>query len=180
MANILKGNQKKLYLGNLSARRDWGFAPEYVEMMWLMLQQETPDDYVVGTGKSYTVREFVDKAFSYMGVRLEWKGEGPEETGAVRSSTWEHLTPGDYPCPGRFPRISSNRSRGPSGRHQKARQKLGWEPRMTFEELVKIMMDCDARSLGLEAACEGLAASRCKGFDYTNHDFSMHEQIREH
>ena len=136
VANILKGNQKMLYLGNLSARRDWGFAPEYVEMMWLMLQQiEAPDDYVVGTGKSYTVREFVDKAFSYMGVRLEWKGAGPEETGAVRSSTWEHLTPGTI-----LVRVDSRYFRPTEVEAlqadiSKARQKLGWEPRMTFEEL---------------------------------------------
>ncbi len=84
-ANILAGKQQKLYLGNLDAKRDWGFAPEYVEMMWLMLSQETPDDYVVGTGKSYTVREFVDKTFGYLGVELEWRGQGKEEKGVVKS-----------------------------------------------------------------------------------------------
>jgi len=79
VANILKGSQQKLYLGNLNAKRDWGFAPEYVEMMWLMLQAERPDDYVVGTGQSHSVREFVDTAFSYMGVQLRWEGEGKDE-----------------------------------------------------------------------------------------------------
>ncbi len=77
----MTGRQQKLYLGNLDAKRDWGFAPEYVEMMWLMLSQETPDDYVVGTGESYTVREFVDKTFRYLGVELEWRGQGKEERG---------------------------------------------------------------------------------------------------
>jgi len=180
VANILEGNQKMLYLGNLSARRDWGFAPEYVEMMWLMLQQETPDDYVVGTGKSYTVREFVDKAFSYMGVTLEWQGAGAEELGIVRSSTWSHLTPGTvlvqvdprYFRPTEVEALQADIS--------KAREKLGWAPRVTLDELVKVMIDCDVRSVGLEAPGRGLEASRRKGFDYTNHDFSMYEQIREH
>jgi GDPmannose 4,6-dehydratase len=180
VANILKGNQKTLYLGNLSARRDWGFAPEYVEMMWLMLQQETPDDYVVGTGKSATVREFVDKAFSYMGVTLEWQGTGAEELGIVRSSTWSHLTPGTvlvqvdprYFRPTEVEALQADIS--------KAREKLGWAPRVTLDELVKVMIDCDVRSVGLEAPGRGLEASRRKGFDYTNHDFSMYEQIREH
>ena len=180
VANILEGNQKMLYLGNLSARRDWGFAPDYVEMMWLMLQQETPDDYVVGTGKSYTVREFVDKAFSYMGVTLEWQGTGAEELGIVRSSTWSHLTPGTvlvqvdprYFRPTEVEALQADIS--------KAREKLGWAPRVTLDELVKVMIDCDVRSVGLEAPGRGLEASRRKGFDYTNHDFSMYEQIREH
>src|SRR5262249_12603716 len=71
IANILRSSQKKLYLGNLHARRDWGYAPEYVEAMWLMLQQEKPDDYVIGTGESHTVQEFLEEAFSY--VNLDWK-----------------------------------------------------------------------------------------------------------
>jgi GDPmannose 4,6-dehydratase len=81
LAHILAGKQNKLYLGNLNAKRDWGFAPEYVEMMWLMLQADEPDDYVVGTGESHSVREFVEKAFSYAGIEIEWKGEGVEEKG---------------------------------------------------------------------------------------------------
>ncbi len=76
VANILAGKQKKLYLGNLEAKRDWGFAPEYVEAMWLMLQQKEPDDFAVGTGESHPVREFVDKAFRYAGIELKWKGKG--------------------------------------------------------------------------------------------------------
>ena len=180
VANILKGTQKTLYLGNMRARRDWGFAPEYVEMMWHMLQQERPDDYVVGTGKSHTVREFVDAAFSYMGVQLEWRGEGKDETGVIASSTWDHLEPGAvivqvdprYFRPTEVEALQADIS--------KARRTLGWEPRVTFEELVKIMIDCDVRSVGLSSAGVGLAASRCKGFNYTNHGFSVYEQIREH
>ena len=180
VANILKGSQKKLYLGNMNAKRDWGFAPEYVEMMWLMLQQESPDDYAVGTGKSYTVRQFVDKAFSYMGVQLEWKGEGPEESGVVQASTWEHLAPGTvlvevdprYYRPTEVEALQADIS--------KAKEKLGWEPRVTLDELVQVMVDCDVLSVGLKPPCAGLEASRRKGFGYTNHDFSVYEQIREH
>jgi GDPmannose 4,6-dehydratase len=180
VANILKGGQKTLYLGNMNAERDWGFAPEYVEMMYLMLQQDAPDDYVVGTGKSYTVRQFVDKAFSYMGVQLEWKGAGPGETGVVSSSTWDRLTPGTviiqvdprYYRPTEVAALQADIT--------KAKTKLGWEPRVTFDELVKIMVDCDVQSIGLESPREGLEASKLKGFGYTNHDFSVYEQIREH
>ena len=82
VSSILAGRQKKLYLGNLDAKRDWGFAPEYVEMMWLMLNQAEPDDYVVGTGTSYSIKELVNKAFGYMGVEIEWKGTGIEEKGS--------------------------------------------------------------------------------------------------
>jgi len=180
VANILKGNQKKLYLGNMNAKRDWGFAPEYVEMMWLILQQGSPDDYVVGTGKSYTVRQFVDMAFSYMGVQLEWRGKDAEELGVVRSSEWHHLAPGTVLVevdPRYFRPTEVEALQADIG---KARARLGWEPRVTFDELVRIMMDCDVRSVGLEAPCQGLEASKCKGFDYTNHDFSMYENIREH
>ncbi|MGC8720956.1 MAG: GDP-mannose 4,6-dehydratase, partial [Thermodesulforhabdaceae bacterium] len=81
IANILSGKQKVLYLGNLNAKRDWGFAPEYIRAMWLMLQQENPDDYVIGTGESHSVREFVEKAFGYAGIEIEWKGNGIDERG---------------------------------------------------------------------------------------------------
>ena len=180
VANILKGAQNKLYLGYMHARRDWGFAPEYVEMMQLMLQQERPDDYVVGTGESRTVKEFVDAAFSYMGVQLEWRGEGKDERGLVASSSWDHLKPGAvvveidprYFRPTEVEALQADIS--------KARSRLGWAPRVTFEELVKIMVDCDVQSAGLSSPCEGLAASRSKGFHYTNHGFSVYEQIREH
>ena len=85
IANIILGKQKKLYLGNLEAKRDWGFAPEYVECQWLILQQDEPGDYVIGTGESHSVREFVKEAFNYAGIEIEWKGEGVNEKGIVRS-----------------------------------------------------------------------------------------------
>jgi len=180
VANILKGTQKTLYIGNVRALRDWGFAPEYVEMMQLMLQQERPDDYVVGTGESHTVRDFIDAAFTYMGVQLEWQGNGNDDAAVVASSRWDHLKPGTpvvqvdprYFRPTEVVALQADIS--------KARRALGWEPRVTFDELVKIMVDCDVQSVGLSSACEGLAASRRKGFDYTNHGFSVYEQIREH
>src|SRR5207237_2632225 len=85
VARIKQGLDKKLYLGNLNARRDWGFAPEYVEAMWLMLQQDRPDDYVIGTGESHSVRELVERAFAYAGVEIEWSGAAAQEQGvAVR------------------------------------------------------------------------------------------------
>src|SRR3990167_1990748 len=87
VANIVTGKQKKLYLGNLEAKRDWGFAPEYVVCQWLMLQQDNPGDYVIGTGESHSVREFVEFAFKHVGVELEWKGRGVDEKGIVRSLT---------------------------------------------------------------------------------------------
>jgi GDPmannose 4,6-dehydratase len=179
LANIIKGSQKKLYLGNLDAKRDWGFAPEYVEMMWLMLQQDTPDDYAVGTGESRTVREFVERAFSYMGVRLAWQGAGKDEVGVVASSEGGNLAPGSvivevdprYFRPTEVVALQADIT--------KARTQLGWQPRVSFEELVKIMVDWDVRSVGLDSPGEGIEISKCKGFDYTNHDFSIYEQIRE-
>jgi len=122
----------------------------------------------------------VDKAFSYVCVDLEWQGEGPNELGVVRSSTWSHLAPGTvlvqvdprYFRPTEVEALQADIT--------KAKTKLGWAPRVTLEELVKVMVDCDVASVGLEAPGEGLKATRRKGFDYTNHDFSIYEQIREH
>ncbi len=180
VASILAGHQKRLFLGNLDAKRDWGFAPEYVEMMWLMLTQQEPADYVVGTGESHTVREFVERAFHYMGVELEWQGKGEEEKGIVRSTENRSLKAGDviveidrrYFRPTEVLFLQADTT--------KARENLGWEPRVTFEEVVKIMVDCDTRLAGLNPPGEGIKASKSKGFLYTNHDFSQYEQIREH
>ncbi len=182
IANILAGNQKKLYLGNLNAKRDWGFAPEYVEMMHLMLQQDEPDDYVVGTGESHSVREFAEKAFSYAGIEIEWKGSGTEEKGIVKSieSKWDSLLrPGQiiieidprYFRPTEVEFLQADIT--------KAREKLGWEPRTTFDELIKIMVDYDMKLVGLEPPGEGICISEEKGFAYTNHEYSFYERIRE-
>jgi GDPmannose 4,6-dehydratase len=139
VANIKAGLQHKLYLGNLDARRDWGFAPEYVECQWLMLQQERPDDFVVGTGDSHTVREFVEAAFSY--ADLDWKQYVEIDSRYLRPTEVDYLRAD----------IS------------KARTRLGWSPRVSFDELVKIMVDADLRALGQEPPGEGERALRDKG-----------------
>ncbi|CUS92974.1 GDP-mannose 4,6-dehydratase [Candidatus Kryptobacter tengchongensis] len=182
VAHILAGKQKKLYLGNLNAKRDWGFAPEYVEMMWLMLQAEKPDDYVVGTGESHSVREFVEKAFHYVGVEIEWKGEGVEEKGIVKSvdNTWSHvLRPGDI-----IIEIDPKYFRPTEVEHlqadiTKAKEKLGWEPRTTFEELVMIMVDYDMKLLDLTAPGKGFEVCQAKGFHYTEHNLSYVPNTQE-
>lgn len=182
IANILKGKQRKLYLGNINAKRDWGFAPEYVEMMWLMLQQDEPDDYAVGTGESRSVKDFLEKVFNYVGIEIEWRGEGIDRKGIVRSLS-SALNPalkvGDviieidprYFRPTEVDFLQADIS--------KARQKLGWAPRTTFDELVKIMVDYDMKLIGLDPVGEGIKICEKKGFSYTNHDFSLYEKIRE-
>jgi GDPmannose 4,6-dehydratase len=182
IANILKGKQRKLYLGNINAKRDWGFAPEYVEMMWLMLQQDEPDDYAVGTGESRSVKDFLEKVFNYVGIEIEWRGEGIDRKGIVRSLS-SALTPalkvGDviieidprYFRPTEVDFLQADIS--------KARRKLGWAPRTTFDELVKIMVDYDMKLIGLDPVGEGIRICEKKGFSYTNHDFSLYEKIRE-
>ncbi len=138
LANILSGNQKRLYLGNLNAKRDWGFAPEYVEMQWLMLQQDRPDDYVIGTGDSHSIREFVNCAFNYAGIELEWQGTGATERGIIASLTshfsllTSHLHVGDtlievdprYFRPTEVDFLQADIT--------KAKTQLNWEPRTTF------------------------------------------------
>jgi GDPmannose 4,6-dehydratase len=182
VANMLAGKQKTLYLGNLNAKRDWGFAPEYVEMMWLMLNQQEPDDYVVGTGTSYSIRDLVEKAFNYMEVEIEWKGAGIEERGLVKSAgpRWQRtLSAGStlievdprYFRPTEVAFLQADIT--------KAKARLGWEPRVTFDELVKIMVDYDVKAAGITPPCEGIEVCRTKGFCYTNHDFAVSERIGE-
>lgn len=182
LAHILAGKQKKLYLGNLYAKRDWGFAPEYVEAMWLMLQQETPDDYVIGTGESHSVKEFVNTAFEYAGIELEWRGEKTEEKGIVKSvdKRWEHILKSGQVIIEIDPRyFRPTEVEFLQADISKARGKLGWEPRTTFEELVKIMVDYDMKLVGLEPLGEGIKISREKGFGYTDHEYTFYSKIRE-
>jgi GDPmannose 4,6-dehydratase len=185
VANILTGNQRRLYLGNLNAKRDWGFAPEYIEMMWLMLQQDRPDDYVVGTGDSHSIKEFLNLAFRYIGIELGWEGNGPDEKGVIRSMAprvslaASQLSVGDilvevdprYFRPTEVDFLQADIS--------KAKEKLDWQPRTTFDELVKIMIDYDLKMVGIEPPGDGITSSICKGFTYTNHDFAFYEKIRE-
>ncbi|WP_141266880.1 GDP-mannose 4,6-dehydratase [Thermodesulfovibrio sp. Kuro-1] len=180
LARILASKQDKLYLGNLEAKRDWGFAPEYVEMMWLMLQQDEPDDYVVGTGESHSVREFVEKAFSYAGIEIEWRGKGVEEKGIIASVDYSinsNLKPGDIVI-----EIDPKYFRPTEVEHlqadiTKAKERLGWQPRTTFDELVKIMVDYDMKLAGIEPVGEGIKICIEKGFCYTNHEYSKEGKI---
>ena len=131
IANILAGKQNKLYLGNLKAKRDWGYAPEYVEAMWLMLQQDEPDDYVIGAGEAHSVQEFLEEAFGY--VNLDWQKYVEIDPRYFRPTEVEFLLA------------------DPS----KARRKLGWEPKITFKELVWIMVDADMEAVGLKPPGKG-------------------------
>lgn len=125
MARILAGKQDKLYLGNLDAKRDWGYAKDYVKAMWLMLQQEEPDDYVIATGETHSVEDFLDVAFSY--VNLDWRDYVAFDERYLRPAEVDLLI----------------------GDPTKAKEKLGWEPSVTFEDLVKVMVQADMRSHGL-------------------------------
>jgi GDPmannose 4,6-dehydratase len=125
IARIVAGQQKKLYLGNLDSKRDWGYAKDYVEAMWLMLQQDEPDDYVVSTGETHSVREFLEEAFNY--VNLKWDDYVEIDPRYFRPAEVDLLL----------------------GDSTKAKQKLGWEPKVTFKGLVELMVDADLSALGL-------------------------------
>lgn len=134
---IAQGLQDKLYLGNLSSLRDWGYAKDYVECMWLMLQQEKPEDFVIATGEQHTVREFCTLAFKYAGIELEWQGEGLAEKG-IDKNTGQVLVEVDpkYFRPAEVQTLL--------GDPTKARTVLGWNPRKTsFDELVRLMVESD-------------------------------------
>lgn len=176
LANIIAGKQKKLYLGNLAAKRDWGFAPEYVEMMWLMLQQDRPDDFVVGTGESHSVREFIEEAFSYAGITIAWRGKGIKIKGIIGSlssrlkkSTFlkkgnivieidpEYFRPNEVCC------LCADIT--------KAKKQLHWQPAIKFDSLIKIMVDYDFKLAGIEAPGGGIKIYNKKRFNYICHDF---------
>src|SRR3990170_8402330 len=136
VARIKLGLQDDLRLGNLDSKRDWGYAPEYVEAMWLMLQQPEPDDYVVATGENHTVREFVETAFNRIGFEIEWSGNGVNERGINRASgrTLIKVDP-QFFRPAEVEVLK--------GDYSKAKEKLGWSPKTTFKELVRIMVEHD-------------------------------------
>ena len=131
-ARIKHGLQEKLYLGNLDAKRDWGHARDYIEAMWLLLQQEKPDDFVISTGETHSVREFAELTFKELGIDIKWQGEGVDEVG-IDSGTGEVLIEVDpaYYRPTEVDILI--------GDPTKAKEKLGWEPKVTFEELVRQM-----------------------------------------
>jgi GDPmannose 4,6-dehydratase len=136
VANIKKGLQEKIYLGNLDAKRDWGFAGDYVEAMWLMMQQDEPDDFVIATGETHSVREFVEFAFREVGIEIEWQGEGVDEVGmdSVNGNVLVEID-SRYYRPTEVDILIGNPA--------KANEKLGWETKVGFEELVKMMVKSD-------------------------------------
>ena len=140
-ARIAHGLQDKLYLGNLNARRDWGYARDYVECMWLIMQQPEPDDYVIATGEYHTVREFCTLAFHHAGIELEWQGQGIDEKGVERD-TGRVLVEVDpkYFRPAEVEQLLGDPS--------KARQRLGWNPQKTsFDQLVRLMVEHDMKNV---------------------------------
>jgi len=149
IANIIAGNQKKLYLGNLAAKRDWGYAPDYVEAMWLMLQQDKPCDYVIGTGETHSVEEFLIEAFDY--INLDYKKYVEIDSRYFRPTEVELLLADS----------------------SKARRELGWSPRVTFKELVKIMVDSDMELIGLDSLGEGKKILKTKGIGWTENHLTV-------
>ena len=144
-ARIAQGKQEKLYLGNLSSLRDWGYAKDYVECMWLILQHETPEDFVIATGVQHSVREFTTLAFHYVGIELKWEGEGLNEKG-IDQKTGRVLV-----------EVREDFYRPPDvvnlwGNPAKAKKELGWNPQTTsFEELVRIMVESDMKKVAADS-----------------------------
>jgi len=149
IANIVAGKQKKLYLGNLKAKRDWGYAPEFVVCQWLILQQDNPDDYVIGTGESHTVEEFVKEAFGYVG--LDWQ-------------KYVEIDP-KYYRPTEVDFLQADVS--------KAKKVLGWKPKVRFNELVKIMVDADLAMKGLTPIGKGKKILEEKGIHWTENKVTV-------
>lgn len=147
-ARIAQGKQERLYLGNLSSLRDWGYARDYVECMWLILQNDRPEDFVIATGEQHSVREFCRLAFHYVGIELEFRGEGAEEQGVEKGTgrVLVEVSPDFY-----RPTDVVNLLGDPS----KARRELGWNPSKTpFPELVRLMVESDMRKVAAERAGE--------------------------
>ena len=144
IANITARKQKYLYMGNLEAKRDWGYAPEYVEAMWLMLQQDQPDDYVIGTGETHFIREFLAEAFGY--ASLDWQEYVKTDPRYFRPLETELLI----------------------ADASKAKGELGWEPRITFKELARIMVDADMEVVGLQPPGEGKTILAKYGMNLTD------------
>jgi GDPmannose 4,6-dehydratase len=140
VARIVRGLQECMYMGNIDALRDWGYAPDYVRMMWMMLQQEKPDDYVIATGEMHTVREFIEKSFAHIGHPIQWRGEGVAEEG-IDSITGKSVVKID---PSYFRPLEVEQL---LGNPAKAKRQLGWEPVVKFAQLVQIMTDADVRLL---------------------------------
>jgi GDPmannose 4,6-dehydratase len=141
VAQIAAGQRDRVSLGNLDARRDWGYAGDFVDSMWRILQADEPDDWVIGTGEEHSVREFCDLAFAHAGIELEWIGSGTDEVGRDRTSGFTRVVVNPrYFRPAEVDRLLSDAS--------KARRELGWKPQVGFEELVRMMVDADVEAVG--------------------------------
>jgi GDPmannose 4,6-dehydratase len=154
VARIAAGLQKKVYLGNLDSRRDYGYAPEYVEAMWKMLQQDEPGDYVLGTGVAPTMREFVEEAFGYAG--LDWREHVEIDARYFRPTEVDYL------------QADSSR----------ARERLGWDPKITYKDLARIMVDADLEMVGLKPIGDGLAILRRHFGDWHQWETGVTAMIR--
>jgi GDPmannose 4,6-dehydratase len=158
-ARIAQGKQDKLYLGNLSALRDWGYAKDYVECMWLILQQEKPDDFVIATGEQHSVREFCQLAFHDVGIELEFSGEGAEEKGIDKATGKVLIEVSPDFC---RPTDVVNLWGDPT----KAKTVLGWNPTKTsFQELVRLMVDSDMRKVSVERAEENVNLNKVEALE---------------
>ncbi len=138
VASIASGSEEPILLGNLSARKDWGYARDYVEGMWMMLQRDKPDDYVLGTGESHTVREFAQEAFKVAGMELRWEGEGLNEVGIADGKVVVKVSK-EFFRPLEAENFLAD--------YSKAKRELGWAPKTTFKELVRIMVEHDMKAL---------------------------------
>jgi GDPmannose 4,6-dehydratase len=157
VARIKLGLQEKVYLGNLSSKRDWGHAKDYVEAMWLLLQQDKPEDFVIATGETHEVREFVELAFKEVGITIEWQGIGVEEKG-IDKATGKVLVEVDqrYFRPTEVELLLGDAT--------KAQEKLGWKPKTTLAELVSMMVKEDLVAAKRDVVCEA-------------HGFEVHNYI---
>jgi len=140
VAEIKEGKLDRLHLGNIDTKRDWGYAPDYVEAMWQVLQQRKPDDYVIATGESHSVREFIELAFKQVGIAIRWEGKGTDEKG-IDKKTGKILVAIDpkYFRPAELYLLEGDAS--------KAKKELGWEPKVTFKQLVRLMVDEDLKMI---------------------------------
>jgi len=156
LARIKTGLQDTLYIGNLNARRDWGHARDFVEMQWLMLQQDEPEDYVIATGIQYSVKELIEIAAEQLGISIRWEGEGPDQKG-IEKKTGQVIVAVD---PGYYRPTEVNELLGDAG---KARKKLGWEPGTTFEQMIAEMVETDMKEAQKDYLC------LTEGFQTFNH-----------
>jgi GDPmannose 4,6-dehydratase len=143
LARIKVGLQSQLFLGNLDAKRDWGHARDYIEMQWLMLQQEKPQDFVIATGQQYSVREFVQRCTALLGLDLTWQGSGVDEKAIDTSGNVVVAVDPRYFRPAEVETLLGDAS--------KAKRELGWTPRITFDELVREMVECDLKAAERDA-----------------------------